>query len=89
MESVPEFSSHQKKTNVKTKSLILLNDDFNDFDYVIDCLVLVCNLTPMQAEQLAYITHYKGRSIIKNGSFLDMINFKKDLTIYGLDLEIQ
>ena len=89
MESIPEFSSHQNKTNIKTKSLVLLNDDFNDFDYVIDCLVLVCNLTPIQAEQLAYIPHYKGKSIIKRGSFLEMINFKKYLTIYGLDLEIQ
>ena len=89
MEYPPEFSSHKKKTNLKTKSLILLNDDFNDFDYVIDCLVLVGNLTPMQAEQLAYITHYNGRSVIKSGSFLDMINFKHDLTNYGLDLEIQ
>ena len=89
MEYIPEFSSNKNKTNVETKSLILLNDDFNDFDYVIDCLVLVCNLTPIQAEQLAYITHYKGRSVIKSGSFLDMINFKKDLTIYGLELEIQ
>ena len=89
MEYTPEFSSHQNKTNIKTKSLILLNDNFNDFDYVIDCLVLVCNLTPLQSEQLAYITHYKGKSIIKSGSFLDMINLKKDLTIYGLKLEIQ
>ena len=89
MEYTPEFSSNKNKTNIKTKSLILLDDDFNDFDYVIDCLVLVCNLTPLQAEQLAYITHYKGRSIIKSGSFLDMINFKKDLTMYGLELEIE
>ena len=89
MEYTPEFSSNKNKTNIKTKSLILLNDNFNDFDYVIDCLVLVCNLTPLQSEQLAYIAHYKGRSIIKSGSFLDMINFKKDLTIYGLELEIQ
>ena len=89
MEYTPEFSSNKNKTNIKTKSLILLDDDFNDFDYVIDCLVLVCNLTPLQSEQLAYIAHYKGRSIIKSGSFLDMINFKKDLTIYGLELEIQ
>ena len=44
-----------KKRDVKQKSLILLNDDINDFDYVIDCLVLVCNHTPIQAEQ---ITHY-------------------------------
>ena len=89
MEYTPEFSSHKNKTNVKTKSLILLNDNFNDFNYVIDCLVLVCNFTPMQAEQLAYITHYKGKSVITSGSFLDMINFKKDLTIYGLELEIE
>ena len=89
MEYTPEFSSNKNKTNIKTKSLILLNDNFNDFDYVIDCLVLVCNLAPLQSEQLAYIAHYKGRSIIKSGSFLDMINFKKDLTIYGLELEIE
>ena len=89
MEYIPEFSSNKNKTNIKTKSLILLNDNFNDFDYVIDCLVLVCNFTPMQAEQLSYIAHYKGKSVIKIGSFLDMINFKKDLTIYGLELEIQ
>ena len=89
MEYTPEFSSHKNKTNVKTKSLILLDDDLNDFNYVIDCLVLVCNFTPMQAEQLSYITHYKGKSVIKSGSFLDMINFKKDLIIYGLDLEIE
>ena len=89
MEYTPEFSSNKNQRNIKTKSLILLNDNFNDFDYVIDCLVLVCNLTPLQSEQLAYIAHYKGRSIIKSGSFLDMINFKKDLTIYGLELEIE
>ena len=89
MEYTPEFSSNKNKTNIKTKSLILLNDNFNDFDYVIDCLVLVCNLTPLQSEQLAYIAHYKGRSIVKSGSFLDMINLKKDLTIYGLKLEIE
>ena len=88
MEHTSNYSS-KKQTSQKTYSLVLLNDDFNDFDYVIDCLVLVCNLTPLQAEQLAYITHYKGRSVIKRGSFLDMINFKKDLTIYGLELEIE
>ena len=89
MEYTPEFSSNKNKTNIKTKSLILFNDNLNDFDYVIDCLVLVCNLTPLQSEQLAYITHYKGKSIIKSGSFLEMVNLKKDLTIYGLKIEIQ
>ena len=89
MEYIPEFSSHKNKTNVKFKSLILLNDNFNDFDYVIDCLVLICNHSPLQAEQSATITHYKGRCDIKNGTFLELLNLKKDLTLYGLDLEIK
>ena len=84
-----EFPSHQKKTDVKQKSLILLNDDINDFDYVIDCLVLVCSHTSIQAEQSAVITHYTGRCVIKEGSFLDLMNLKKDLTLHGLNLEIR
>ena len=89
MDYTPEFSSHKNKTEVKSKSLILLNDDYNDFDYVIDCLVLVCNQTPLQAEQSAVITHYIGECNIKSGTFLELLNLKKDLTLYGLDLEIK
>ena len=80
---------YTKKTDVRQKSLILLNDDVNDFDYVIDCLVLVCSHTPIQEEQSVVITHYRGRCVIKEGSFLDLLNLKKDLTLYGLDLEIR
>ena len=49
--------------------LILLNDDVNTFDYVIDCLMKVCEHTYEQAESCAYITHYKGRCSVKSGSF--------------------
>ena len=89
MDYTPEFPSHKKKTDVKQKFLILLNDNENDFDYVIDCLVLVCDHTLIQAEQYAVIAHYKGSCVIKQGTFLDLLNFKKDLTLYGLELEIQ
>jgi len=89
MDHTPEYHSHKKKTDVKQKSLILLNDNENDFDYVIDCLVLVCDHTLIQAEQSAVITHYKGSCVIKQGTFLDLLNLKKDLTLYGLELEIQ
>ena len=89
MDYIPEFPSNKKKIDVKQKSLILLNDNENDFDYVIDCLVLVCDHTLIQAEQSAVITHYKGSCIIKQGTFLDLLNLKKDLTLYGLELEIQ
>ena len=89
MDYTHEFPFHKKKTDVKQKSLILLNDDINDFDYVIDCLVLVCDHTLIQAEQSAVIAHYKGSCVIKQGAFLDLLNFKKDLTLYGLELEIK
>tara|TARA_B100000073_G_C23557043_1_gene502505 strand:+ start:473 stop:742 length:270 start_codon:yes stop_codon:yes gene_type:complete len=89
MTSDSKFSSSGEKARVKTKSLILLNDDFNDFDHIIECLILVCNHTYLQAEQCAIITHYTGRCVIKKGSFMELLNFKKDLTLFGIDLEIE
>jgi ATP-dependent Clp protease adaptor protein ClpS len=43
------------------KTLLLLNDDVNTFDYVIDVLMKVCEHTFEQAETCALITHYKGK----------------------------
>ena len=89
MEYTPEFSSRKNKTSVQTRSLVLLNDDFNDYDHVIDCLVLVCNHTVLQAEQCALIAHFKGTCVVQKGTFLEMLNYKKDLTLFGIDLEIK
>ena len=89
MTSDPKFSSSGEKARVKTRSLILLNDDFNDFDHIIECLILVCNHTHLQAEQCALITHYTGQCVVKKGSFMELLNFKKDLTLFGIDLEIE
>jgi ATP-dependent Clp protease adaptor protein ClpS len=52
--------------------LVLYNDDFNTFEFVIQSLVEVCDHTAEQAEQCATITHYKGKCEIKKG-------LKKDL----------
>lgn len=52
--------------------LVLYNDDFNSFDYVIESLMEVCDHSSEQAEQCATITHYKGRCDVKKG-------LKKDL----------
>ena len=46
------------------KSLLLLNDDVNTFDYVIETLVKVCKHTYEQAETCAMITHYKGNVLL-------------------------
>jgi len=49
--------------------LILFNDDFNTFDFVIRSLVEVCDHDEIQAEQCAMIVHYKGKCVVKTDSF--------------------
>lgn len=49
--------------------LILYNDDVNTFDWVIDCLVEICQHSAEQAEQSALIVHYKGKCQVKSGTW--------------------
>ena len=49
--------------------LILYNDDFHSFDYVIDALIEVCEHGYEQATQCTLITHYKGKCDVKKGGF--------------------
>jgi ATP-dependent Clp protease adaptor protein ClpS len=47
--------------------VILLNDDINTFDWVIECLVEICEHDYLQAEQCALLVHYKGKATVKTG----------------------
>lgn len=58
----------EKSSLTESASLILWNDDVNTFDHVIDCLVSICDHTTTQAEQCAYIVHYNGKCVVKEGS---------------------
>jgi len=71
------------------KSLILVNDDVNTFDYVIDTLIEVCNHTREQAETCAWITHYKGRCAVKSGSFEELKPYYDSLLNHHLIAKIQ
>ena len=76
------------KKGVAFKTLYLINDDFNSFDHVIDCLVAICDHNPIQAEQSALLTHYKGRCDILMGELENLEPIKEDLLLYGLYVEI-
>ncbi len=76
------------RSKVSTKSLILSNDNSNTFDYVIDCLVSLCDHTPLQAEQCVLLTHYLGYCEILTGEQKDLELIKKDLVLYGLTVNI-
>jgi ATP-dependent Clp protease adaptor protein ClpS len=48
-------------------TLILWNDDFNTFDWVIECLMRVCKHQFEQASQCAHLVHFKGKCDVKRG----------------------
>lgn len=52
--------------------LILFNDDFNTFDFVIDTLVEICGHSYEQAETCTWIVHYKGRCAVKSGTISEL-----------------
>lgn len=50
-------------------NLIMWNDDVNTFEWVIQTLIEVCHHEPEQAEQCSLIIHFKGKCVVKNGSY--------------------
>ncbi|WP_439185500.1 ATP-dependent Clp protease adaptor ClpS [Carboxylicivirga taeanensis] len=64
----------------EVRSLTLHNDDINSFDHVIDVLCEVCEHDAVQAEQCAFLTHYKGACQIKTGSLEDLLLLKELLS---------
>lgn len=53
-------------------AVVLYNDDYNTFEWVIECLVKYCKHESMQAEQCAWIVHTKGKCSVKSGDFKDL-----------------
>lgn len=64
-----EFEDEVVEAIIEEKKLIVYNDDFNTFDYVIESLVNVCNHYTIQAEQCTWIIHYNGKCQVKQGNF--------------------
>lgn len=72
----------------KNKEIVLFNDDVNTFDHVIETLVYACEHTPIQAEQCAWIVHYKGKCTVKTGSYEELEPRCSLLLDAGLSAEI-
>ncbi len=72
----------------KNNEIVLFNDDVNTFDHVIDTLVHACEHTPIQAEQCAWIVHYKGKCTVKTGSYEELEPRCSLLLDAGLSAEI-
>ena len=76
-------------TDGEQTQLIVLNDDYNTFDWVIECFMEVLHHTSEQSEQLAWIVHTKGRASVKLGTFEELKPLKDALTDRGLNAIIE
>ena len=84
----PEQSEVENIGNSFSNNLILHNDEQNSFEYVIESLISICNHNELQAEQCAYITHFKGKCDIKSGDYSGLRLLKIELTDRGLNVTI-
>lgn len=73
----------------QTYSLILHNDDYHTFDYVIDALVQVCGMDVIQATQCTYLIHYKDNCEIKRGNKTILLPMQIELIKLDLNAEIK
>ncbi|MFM9944801.1 MAG: ATP-dependent Clp protease adaptor ClpS [Bacteroidia bacterium] len=74
---------------IGTYNIILYNDDFNTFDWVIESLIDLCEHTPDQAEQCALLVHYKGKCQVKKGSYNELKPICEALLDRGLSAKLE
>jgi len=69
--------------------LILENDDYNSFDWVITCLMKICNHEEDQASQCAHIVHFNGKCDVKYGDYETISTMKEKLKTAGLSVTME
>ena len=69
--------------------LILWNDDFNSFEWVIICLMGIVKFTFENAEKSAWTVHLQGKDVVKTGSKYTLEPYKKLLEERGLTVSIE
>lgn len=70
------------------KDIVVFNDDVNTFDHVIETLIKVCRHSAEQAEQCAWIIHYKGKCSVKKGELTILKPMKEAICDAGIDARI-
>lgn len=89
MNTQEEAEIELKEVSIEENNLVLFNDDVNTFEHVIECLISICEHSSTQAEQCAYIVHYKGKCVVKSGSFDELKPMYQALANQKLSVEIK
>lgn len=71
------------------RKLILYNDNFNTFDWVILSLMEVCEHSEEQATQCAWLVHYRGKYPVLSGTYDFLVPRHNALAERGLSVNIE
>ncbi len=66
IEELEEILLEDELSDLETPAqLIVYNDDFNTFDWVIESFIEVLKHSKIQAEQLSLLIHFGGKATVK------------------------
>lgn len=86
---LPELEGNVEKRKSNKYVLMLHNDNFNEFEHVMDSLVEVCQHTSEQAEQCTLLAHLRGKCDIKHGEYSRLEPMCDALLIRGITATIE
>lgn len=91
MSTITKKKSKSQAETILSKPfrLILENDDYNSFDWVITCLMKICGHESEQANQCAHLVHFKGKCDVKYGDFETISTMKEKLQNAGLSVTME
>ncbi len=91
MATITKTKTKSKVSEILSKpyKLILHNDDYNTFDWVITCLMKVCDHELEQATQCAHIVHFNGKCDVKYGDIETISSMKDKLKSAGLSVTME
>lgn len=69
--------------------LIVWNDEVNTFEWVIETLMEVCSHSHEQAEQCAYIIHFRGKYAVKQGTYNELKPMCDAITERGIGATLE
>lgn len=69
--------------------VVLHNDDYNSFQYVVECLRVVCDIPESRGLQIATTVHINGECVIANGDKTDMVKISNQLNIRRLNSKVE
>jgi ATP-dependent Clp protease adaptor protein ClpS len=87
-------TEYREETDLLTQTeepcqLIVWNDEVNTFEWVIETLMEVCGHSYEQAEQCAYIIHFKGKYAVKQGLYEELKPPCDAITERGINATIE